>query len=367
MDRKSSLSLVTMSFVALALAAAGCSADAGADADGDEGTLDTAADLSSGCTQCWVSTTGNDANAGSQTAPWRHLAYALTHLDPGDTLFVRGGTYVENITSASVHAGTATAPIRVVAAPGERPVLQGLLWLHSPTYWTFDGLNVTWNPSNTSTEHMVKLTNGTHWTFQNAEVWGAHSFAGILVASSISGQPANWTIRGNCIHDTYASNNTNQDHLIYDNSGPDGVGGVIERNVMFNATNGEGIKFGGPSLTTPGPGNVTVRYNTIYNTAQNVLLAGSSHDQTITLNILDKVGSNYGNVRGYQLSGTGNVASNNLGYQATTFIKNDSGYTGVANGGGNVFPRDPKFDAVNTCAGFHPQDTTAQAYGRYAP
>ena len=41
----------------------------------------------------YVSTTGNDANAGTSAAPWRTLRYGVSRLTAGDTLYIRGGTY----------------------------------------------------------------------------------------------------------------------------------------------------------------------------------------------------------------------------------------------------------------------------------
>jgi hypothetical protein len=74
----------------------------------------------------------------------------------------------------------------------EKPVLQGLLWLSRPSFWTIDGINVTWKDGISSRKHMIKLTNGVGWIFKNAEVWGAKSYAGILVAGTEANEPANW-------------------------------------------------------------------------------------------------------------------------------------------------------------------------------
>src|SRR5689334_20390778 len=47
----------------------------------------------------YVSTSGNDANNGSQAHPWRHIAYGANLLVGGDTLHVLAGTYT--LTSAA--------------------------------------------------------------------------------------------------------------------------------------------------------------------------------------------------------------------------------------------------------------------------
>ena len=323
-----------------------------------------------GASTYYVAPAGSDQAPGTPRAPWQTLRKALTSLYPGDTLYLRGGLYVENLggdTPIRIRPATPQAPIQVRAYPGERPVLQGLLWLHSASSWALNGLNVTGKAGNLQTWHLVKFTNGTGWSFLNAEVWGANSLAGILVATTTAGEPANWRIAGNAIHDirTQPAIGINTDHCIYVNSG-DTPGGVIEHNLLYNATNGEGVKLGGSSASQIGPANVIVRYNTIYNTGQSILVAWSARNNQLTGNLMQKVGTNYGCIRGYQLTGTGNVATANAGYGARLLLLNDAGYVGVKNGGGNLFPLDPQFDTIGP-GGFHPLDLAAQAYGCYYP
>src|SRR5687767_1730734 len=40
---------------------------------------------------------GNDAHDGSQDKPWKTAAYAVRQLGAGDTLYLRGGTYYEQV------------------------------------------------------------------------------------------------------------------------------------------------------------------------------------------------------------------------------------------------------------------------------
>jgi hypothetical protein len=305
-----------------------------------------------------VAVTGSDSAAGTEAAPWRTIQHALISLVAGDTLIVHGGTYTEHV-SASLHAGTSSAPILVRAAAGERPIVKGLMWLTGPTWWTIDGLNVTWDPAtDNASQHMVKFNGGSNWTFENSEVWGAHSYAGILVGSN----PSNWRITHDCIHDTYPSNSTNQDHNIYVNSSLSAGPGSIDHNILFNATNGRNVKLGAPTIsTTAGTQNVSITYNTMFNANQNVSISGGSRNNTIDHNILDKSLENH-LIYGYSLTGIGNVASNNVGFESTKLIDG----TGIKDAGGNVFPRDPKFDATAGCGGFHPSDSAVQGFGAYA-
>lgn len=74
----------------------------------------------------YVSPSGSDSNAGTEVAPWKTLGYALTKLNAGDTLYLRGGTYFESERTTS-RSGTASAPIVIQSYPGERAVIDGSL------------------------------------------------------------------------------------------------------------------------------------------------------------------------------------------------------------------------------------------------
>ncbi|MGH7127003.1 MAG: right-handed parallel beta-helix repeat-containing protein, partial [Planctomycetaceae bacterium] len=64
---------------------------------------------------------GDDRHDGSKDRPWKTLAHAIGRLEPGETLYLRGGTYYESVKVKA--AGTADAPITVRAFPGELAIL----------------------------------------------------------------------------------------------------------------------------------------------------------------------------------------------------------------------------------------------------
>ena len=66
---------------------------------------------------------GDDSTEGSEKSPWKSIRHALTQLAPGDTLYLRGGVFYENV-SCSL-AGTAEKPITIRSAPGERAIIDG--------------------------------------------------------------------------------------------------------------------------------------------------------------------------------------------------------------------------------------------------
>ncbi len=66
---------------------------------------------------------GNDNGPGSKERPWSTINHALKQLQAGDTLYLREGSYFENVYCAV--AGTADMPITIRAYPGERVVIDG--------------------------------------------------------------------------------------------------------------------------------------------------------------------------------------------------------------------------------------------------
>jgi len=83
----------------------------------------------------YLAPNGSNSANGSIDAPWATLAGAMSRLQPGQTLWVRGGRYVGGETDWTA-SGTAAAPITIRGYPGEQPVFDGngtddkFLWLH---------------------------------------------------------------------------------------------------------------------------------------------------------------------------------------------------------------------------------------------
>lgn len=71
----------------------------------------------------YVAPGGSDANPGSFDRPFKTFNSAARKLVPGDTLYARGGTYVERVVIRK--SGTAVAPLAIRAYPGETPVIDG--------------------------------------------------------------------------------------------------------------------------------------------------------------------------------------------------------------------------------------------------
>jgi hypothetical protein len=299
----------------------------------------------------FVSTTGDDAHAGSISAPWRTIGAALSRLRPGDTLYVRGGVYVERV-KLDVPAGRPGAPIVVRAYGNELPFIVGQLWLGEASYWTISGINVAWSATDPD-EPMVRMFGGTNWEYRDSILVGAHSTSDLHIDDGPRNDLGAWAVVDNCIADTVPTNGPNQDHNVYvDDMGQSpNPRGLIAHNIIFGAPNGRGIKLG-PGGTSGGPRNVLVRDNTIASDIDNISISQGTSNIVITQNLL--VGARDASLEGFELSGTHNVAFNNVSTGAPRFVQNDGVAITTAH---NHRVRTISFDSL-TCAGFHPGSWT---------
>ena len=188
----------------------------------------------------YVSTTGKDTNAGTNAAPFRTFARAVSVLKPGDTLQVLPGTYTESLRMTA--SGTASAPITVIG----------------------NGAIVDMQGSQTTG---IKIS-GSYVILSNFEVIRAKD-AGIAIPGKYV------TVRNNILHDNVAENGIGTCGIdtSWSSALKVGVGGqniTIESNTVFNNC-GEGI------AVTRGV-NVVVKNNTVYdNFAPNIYVDNSPY------------------------------------------------------------------------------------------
>lgn len=71
----------------------------------------------------YVAATGSDTNTGSLNSPFKTIEKAVTVVQPGETVYVREGTYNLTATITLGRSGTENARITLQAYPGETPVL----------------------------------------------------------------------------------------------------------------------------------------------------------------------------------------------------------------------------------------------------
>ena len=101
----------------------------------------------------FVAPTGNDGNPGTIGAPFATLSKAASVVQPGQIIYMRGGTYLPSSTIRLTNSGTANSRIQLLAYPGETPFLnfsnqpygsdnRGILFPTSANYWLVKGLEI---------------------------------------------------------------------------------------------------------------------------------------------------------------------------------------------------------------------------------
>ncbi|MGF7238836.1 MAG: right-handed parallel beta-helix repeat-containing protein [Frankia sp.] len=103
----------------------------------------------------FVATTGNDAAAGTKTAPLRTLAAAVTKAPSGGTIVLRGGTYRETVASVTKRLTIQPYPQESVWLSGS-DVITG--WTKSGNGWR----STTWRSSLCQTCYKPDAVNASH-------------------------------------------------------------------------------------------------------------------------------------------------------------------------------------------------------------
>lgn len=132
----------------------------------------------------YVSTNGNDNNSGTLTSPWRTIAKANQELQPGDTVFIREGSYEESIQPA--RSGSPDRFITYAAYQNEKPVITGVsigINLGSQSYIKIDALTVDGKQigDNANVDKWVLLSGSDHIIIQNCEFKFARGWGGFSI------------------------------------------------------------------------------------------------------------------------------------------------------------------------------------------
>jgi hypothetical protein len=120
----------------------------------------------------YIAPGGSDGNNGSIGSPFGTFDFAIDNINPGDTLFVRGGTYNLNtlIQIRNNDGGTAANPINIWSYPGESPILD------------FNSMTVAWGGTS---GRGIQIDNGANYihikglTIQNARdngIWSGANY-----------------------------------------------------------------------------------------------------------------------------------------------------------------------------------------------
>ncbi|MCD4656251.1 MAG: right-handed parallel beta-helix repeat-containing protein, partial [Planctomycetes bacterium] len=161
-------------------------------------------------TAYYVQPNGNDSNTGTGTGngeAWATLVYAVSQVAPGDVVYVKVGTYTEQVTVTNTESGEAGLPIQFIAdADGSVFGTSGdvtidgttyCIYMNGGDYWTFKDFKLTG-----CTDHGVyALGDSHHNTFEGLEIIGigtGGTFAAIYLYGTSSSVNTRYTDIINC-------------------------------------------------------------------------------------------------------------------------------------------------------------------------
>ena len=236
----------------------------------------------------FVSPSGSDSNPGTESAPWRTLAKAISAARPGDTVVFRTGTYGARGTNTAANtSGTAAAPITFMGYPDEpKPEILGRLKIDG-SYLDFNGFlfngptgDVGGNAgcAEHPGESVLVDIGGSNDKVTHSEVRNSYGNAGIYVSA---GSGTGIQISHNWIHDNggfgvCGEGLVNGQHGIYWHRG---AGRIYDNIIEHNWTRGVQLYSDAH--------NVLVEYNRIvWNGRAGVIQGGSSSDNRVSDNIV---------------------------------------------------------------------------------
>jgi parallel beta-helix repeat protein len=154
----------------------------------------------------YVATTGSDSNPGTLQQPFRTIVKGVSVLRPGDTTFVRGGTYAEIIDTNQFNfpSGTSwTNAVTISAFQGETVIIQPnaggeVLNLagEADQYIIFDGIR--FDAINTGITAISINQGSNHIRFQNCEIKNAYRSGVYILWGNNNGLPSNYNEFINC-------------------------------------------------------------------------------------------------------------------------------------------------------------------------
>ncbi|HEX2060722.1 MAG TPA: right-handed parallel beta-helix repeat-containing protein [Thermoanaerobaculia bacterium] len=259
----------------------------------------------------YVSTSGNDANAGTLNAPFRTITRAAWGRQPGDIVEVRGGTYSGKRESISEIHGTANARIVFRPYAGEKVIIDGtgtpaatdLVSIYQSSYVDFTGFEVrnatrigitSWN------SHNVRIAGNTvHHCVRNGIYAGADTFG---ISHDI-------VVDGNTVYNNVLENRNR--------AFPDGgwaTGITIAYSTNSRATNNKVYQNDGEGIVTLLSSDNLIENNEIFDNFSVGVYVDNARRITVNRNLIYSTGNTSYYRDGYPASG---IATANEWYEAS--------------------------------------------------
>ncbi|WNG40188.1 DUF1565 domain-containing protein [Archangium violaceum] len=226
-----------------------------------------------------VSPTGDDAAAGTASAPVRTISKALSLAGPGDLIRVRAGTYAERVLiSGPVRAGTPDAPITLQGEgkariiPGSEP---GALVVVERPNWVIRGFDID---VQNRAAFGVAFTGDTEGTLlADSEIHHANYGAGVSFHNGAHGA----TLENNHIHHIRIKNKDAHGVLIQPT-----VRNITVRNSVIHDNSGDAIQCYSPDGSVPAApaDGVVIEGNDLYSNIEQSLDIKTCYNMVIRRN-----------------------------------------------------------------------------------
>src|SRR5579864_5493896 len=315
----------------------------------------------------YVATTGSDSNAGSQTAPFRHLTKAAaTATQPGDTVIVMDGTYdnegvvAPNFVVTLYYSGTAANPITFKAQNRGKAILDSM---NTSTTTACDGASAYFDLKNSSfiviqgfviqrgCDSGIQSNDAAHdilIKWNEVRNIANHTVTDQIGRDGIYLNPTeyNFTFDGNSWHDigrTDGQTLLHFDHGIYAHA----QNVTIINNLFYNNNRGYHIQLADQASNWLIANN-TFAFGTGNGEAGQVMFWGNNSGITLRNNIF--YNPNISALTRYQATITNSPFDHNLIYGVSSIISDSTGLTI----GANQIGPDPSFvNALNAPYDFH--------------
>jgi len=301
----------------------------------------------------YVAPNGSSSGDGSAARPWSltaAVAGAGGKVRPGDTIWVRGGTYADE--PDMTVGGTADAYVVLSGYPGETAVVKKQ-FDNTASYVVIQ--NLTFEGPINRASNQVRLNNCHHVVFTHNEIRNGDYHAGLSVDET-----HHMTITYNYIHDNGVD--VQHDHGIYFKT-TTGPGSVIANNLLINnAARGVSLH----DNTGVGVYDVVVAHNTIVSNGSAGINLNEADRITVVNNIVVNNGDDRSQSQIYIKAGNNHTIMNNLTWHSTS-----SSRAGITNATSTVLSGNIIADPLFVGTGLKPWDFLLQlgspAIGRALP